>query len=219
MNRSYIWSLPTRIFHWSFAILITICLLTDDDLMAIHAISGYLILVPLTFRFFWGYWGPRYSKFKDFPLGIKKAKDFAKNVFTGKEIFIGHNPLASYIMLAILIIVPMIIFTGTLTLGAEESQGIFSSLGKIKIFKKTHEFLANFLYLLLFLHLLGIFVDRLLHKEHNTLNSIFNGYKNTKTDESVKINIFQKLLAIFFLFTFFIFASYLIFNTTNKLIY
>lgn len=219
MSQSYIWSLPTRIFHWSFAVLITICLLTDDDLMAVHAISGYLILVPLTFRLFWGYWGPKYSKFKDFPLGIKRVKDFAKNIFTEKENFLGHNPLASYVMLCILIIAPVIIFTGTLTLGAEESQGIFASLEKIKIFKKIHEFFANFLYFFLVLHLFGIFIDRLLHKKHNTLNSIFSGYKNTETDESIKINIFQKLLAIFFLFTFLIFAGYLIFDTTNKLIY
>jgi len=219
MNQSYIWTLPTRIFHWSFALLITICLLTDDDLMAVHAISGYLILVPLTFRFFWGFWGPKYSKFKDFPLGIQRAKNFAKNVLTGDEIYVGHNPLASYVMLSILIIAPIIIFTGTLALGSEEAQGIFASLEKDKIFKKVHEFFANFLYLLLFLHLGGIFVDRLIHKKHKTLNSIFNGYKNTKKNESIKLNLFQKFFSLFFMFLFLIFASYLIFNTTNQFIY
>ena len=66
MHKSYIWSLPTRIFHWSFAILITICLLTDDALMTIHAVSGYLILVPLTFRYFWGFIGPKYQNLKNF---------------------------------------------------------------------------------------------------------------------------------------------------------
>ena len=219
MQQSYIWSKPTRLFHWTFALLITICFLTDDDLITIHAISGYLILVPLTFRFFWGYLGPKYSKFRDFPFEIKKVKDFAKNMLTGNETHIGHNPFASYIMLCILIIVSMIIFTGILALGAEEAQGIFNTLEKDKIYKKVHEFFANFLYLLIFLHLGGIFVDRLIHKELHTLNSIFNGYKNTKLNKSIKLNSFQKFISIVFLVLFIMFASYLIFNTTNKLIY
>ena len=219
MNKSYIWSLPTRIFHWSFAILITICLLTDDDLMTIHAVSGYLILVPLTFRYFWGFIGPKYSKFKDFTLSIKKAKEFASNILDMELKYIGHNPLASFVMITMLFIVPIIILTGAMAYGSEESKGIFSSLLEIDIFEDIHELLANFLYLLLFLHLGGIFFDRLVNKEHGTLNSIFKGYKNTKNIEDIKLNIFQKIFSFFFFLLFFYYAYYLIFNNTNIFIY
>lgn len=48
MNKNYIWTLPTRVFHSSFVLLIVICYLTgDDDTILIHAISGYLLLVIL----------------------------------------------------------------------------------------------------------------------------------------------------------------------------
>ena len=219
MNQSYIWSLPTRIFHWSFAIHITICLLTDDDLMTIHAVSGYLILVPLTFRYFWGFIGPKYSKFKDFPLSITKAKEFAKNILDMEQKYIGHNPLASFVMIIILLIVPFIILTGAMAYSSEESKGLFSALLEIDIFEDIHELLANFLYFLLFLHLGGIFFDRLVNKEHGTLTSIFKGYKNTKNVEDIKLNIFQKLFSFFFFLLFFFFAYYLIFNNTNIFIY
>ncbi len=148
MNQSYIWSLPTRVFHWSFAILISICLLTDDDLLTIHIISGYLILIPFTFRLTWGLIGPKYSKFKDFPLSLKKAKEFLLNIFNKEQKYVGHNPVASFVMILILLIVPIIIFTGMLTLGAEEAKGFFSYIGKNKLFEDLHELFSNLMYFL-----------------------------------------------------------------------
>jgi len=219
MNKSYIWSLPTRAFHWSFALLIVICFLTEDDsLITIHAITGYLLLIPLLFRLGWGLFGPKHSLFKDFPLSIKKVKEFVIDIFSSEQKYIGHNPIASFVMIAILIVVPFIILTGAMTLGAEESKGIFSNLGKNGIFEDLHELFANLMYLLIFAHLAGIATDRLLHKNHGTLESIFKGYKNTKDNVSIKINFFQKIFSIIFLILFFIFAFYLIFNSSNPFI-
>ena len=218
MRKSYIWSLPTRTFHGTFAILMTICLLTDDDLLTIHIIAGYLLLVPFTFRIGWGIFGPKYSKFKDFPVSIKKTKEFMLNVFNTEQKYIGHNPSASIVMLSMLILVPFIIFSGMLTLGAEKSKGLFSNLGKNGLYEDIHELTANIMYFLVFAHLVGIAVDRLIHKEHGTLESIIKGYKNTKIKESIKINIFQKLFAFVFLVLFLIFSIYLIFNSNNPFV-
>ncbi|QKF83497.1 cytochrome b/b6 domain-containing protein [Halarcobacter ebronensis] len=220
MNKNYIWSLPSRVFHWGFVLLIIIAFLSaDKDTILIHTISGYLLVIALLFRFSWGVFGPKYSKFRDFPLGIKRAKDFAKNILNPKEEFLGHNPMASYVMLAILIVVAIIIFTGTLAYGSQEAKGFFSFLVKDKVYKHIHEFFANFLYLLIFLHLCGIFIDRVLHKENQTLKSIFNGFKYSKEKENIKLNIFQKLFAFLFLIIFFSFLIYLIVDKTNPFIY
>ncbi len=220
MNKNYIWTLPTRVFHSSFVLLIVICYLTgDDDTILIHAISGYLLLLTLFFRFGWGFFGPKYSKFKDFALDTKKAKEFAKNIFSPKEFYNGHNPLASYVMISMLIVVAIIIFTGSLTYGSQEAKGFFGFLEKIKTYKHIHEFFANFLYLLIFLHLSGIAMDRLLHKENQTLKSIINGFKYGKEKIEVRLNIFQKLYAFLFLIIFFSFLIYLIVDKTNPFIY
>lgn len=220
MNKNYIWTLPTRVFHWCFVLLIIVCYLTeDDDTILIHIIAGYLLVVTLFFRFFWGYIGPKYSKFRDFPLGLKKAKDFVKNIFNPKEEFIGHNPLASNIMIAILVVVAIIIFTGSLTYGSLEAKGFFGFLEKSKTYKHIHEFFANFLYVLIFLHLSGIAVDKILHKENETLKSIFNGFKYTKEKESVKLNIIQKLFALICFLCFIGFFLYLLIDKTNPFLY
>ena len=52
MKKSYIWSLPTRVFHLLFALFILIAFLTDDDkLLKFHAIAGYSILILLVVFF------------------------------------------------------------------------------------------------------------------------------------------------------------------------
>ena len=219
MFKSYIWTLPTRAFHMIFAILIFICFITDDeDFITIHAIAGYLLLVPFFFRIGWGFFGPKYSKFKDFPLSFKKLKEFILSTFDKKNSYIGHNPPASFVMLTMIIIIPIIVFTGALTFGAEESRGIFSALSENDFLKDIHEFFGNFMLFLIFIHLAGVVFDKLLHPEEGTLSSIFKGYKNTKKEESTKLNIFHKIYSTLFLILFIALVIYLIFNNTNPFI-
>jgi len=199
-------------------VLILLAFLTDDDkLLNYHALIGYGILTLLIFRFFWGYLGPKYSKFKDFPMSMKDVKEFIVNIFNSKQKYIGHNPIASYVMIGIFIVVFLIIITGILTLGIQEGKGLLSSLNssffkEMELFEDIHEFLSGVLIALIAAHLLGILSDRVLHAKHETLNSIFSGYKVTKEDESIKLNIFQKLLAVLFLV---IFIAFLIYNLTT----
>ena len=215
MKKSYIWSLPTRVFHLLFALFILIAFLTDDDkLLKYHAIAGYSILILLFFRVYWGYFGPKYSLFRDFPANKSEAKEFFKNIFDDKQKYIGHNPLASYVMIAMLIVTFIVIVTGVLAYGIQDGKGIASFLNdsffkKMKLFKEIHEFFANFLIFLIVMHLVGIAFDRVFHKKYETLNSIATGYKMTSEDESIKLSFFQKLFAIFM---FVAFIAFLIFN-------
>lgn len=220
MFKSYIWTLPTRVFHASFALLILIAYFTsEDDLITIHAIAGYLLLVPFTFRIGWGFIGPKYSRFKDFNLNPKKAKEFALNIFKRHEQHVGHNPAASIVMFLMIVLIPFIVFTGMLALGAEESKGLFAFLERDKIFKGIHEIFVNLIVLSIIAHLAGVFLDKILNNEEGTLMSIFKGYKNTKNEEIIKLNIFQKIYSIIFLGLFIAFAIYLIFISSNILIH
>ena len=136
MKKSYIWSLPTRVFHFLFALFILIAFLTDDDkLLNYHAIAGYSIFILLVFRVYWGYFGPKYSLFKDFPANKNEAKEFLKNIFDDKQKYIGHNPLASYVMIAMLIVTFIVIVTGILAYGIQEGKGLASFLNDSFFYK------------------------------------------------------------------------------------
>ena len=216
MQKSYIWSIPTRVFHWFFVLFILLAFLSADEdrWLNYHAIIGYGVLILLIFRFFWGIMGPKYSLFKDFPTGKQKAKEFLENIFEEKQKYIGHNPLASYVMFSMLIVAFLTIITGVLAFGIQEGKGILSSLNnpyfkEMELFKGIHELLSSLFIALIVAHVSGVLVDRLLHKKHETLNSIITGYKVTQENESIKLNIYQKIF-LFIMFIFFI--AFLIFN-------
>ncbi len=223
MQKSYIWSLPTRVFHLLFALLILFAFLSDDDkYLKYHSTIGYAILILLVFRFCWGFIGPKYSLFKDFPIGIKNVKEFLLNIFSQEQKYIGHNPLASYAMFGMLIVTFLAIITGILTYGVEEGKGIASFLNssmfrKMEFFKDIHEFFANLLLFLIAAHILGVLSDRFLHKKYETLNSIVTGFKVTQKDESIKLNIFQKLFAIFIAILFVAFLAFVLYKPSNIL--
>lgn len=127
MNKSYIWSLPTRLFHWLFAGFILLAYITgdEDELLTYHAIVGYALFILLTFRVSWGYMGPTFSKFRDFPLSIANLKAFMKNILNPDQKYIGHNPAASYVMIAMFVVCFLTIATGVLAFGIQEGKGIF----------------------------------------------------------------------------------------------
>ena len=216
MKKSYIWSLPTRVFHWLFVLFILLAFLTRDEdrLLNYHAVIGYAILILLIFRAFWGIFGPKHSLFKDFSNTIPNVKEFLKNIFEENQKYIGHNPLASYVLITMLIVAFLTVITGVLAFGVQEGKGILAFLNtpyfkEMKLFKEIHEFFSNLFIALIIAHVLGVIVDRLLHKKDETLNSIITGYKVTKEDESIKLNIYQKIFtSIMFIF----FISFLCFN-------
>ena len=219
MQKSYIWSLPTRVFHALFVIFILLSFLSaqEDEWLNIHAVIGYAVLILIFFRICWGFFGPKYSLFKDFPLGKTNVKDFLNHIFEENQKYIGHNPLASYVMISMFVVAILTIITGALTFGIQEGKGIFSFLNssffkEMELFEELHGFLSGLFIALIAAHVGGVLVDKLLHKKHETLNSIVTGYKVTNENESIKLNIYQKM---FSLLMFIFFIGFLIFNFYN----
>jgi cytochrome b len=225
MQKSYIWSLPTRVFHALFVLFILLAFLSaeEDRWLNYHAIIGYAVLILLVFRAFWGIIGPKYSLFKDFPIGKQKVKEFLNNIFEDHQKYIGHNPLASYVMIAMLVVAFLTVITGILAFGIQEGKGILSSWNspffkEMEIFKGIHEILSTLFIVLIVAHVAGVLSDRLLHKKHETLNSIITGYKVTNENESIKLNIFQKIFAFFMFIIFIGFFAFNIYKPNNILV-
>mgnify|MGYP000930184707 FL=1 len=216
MQKSYIWSLPTRVFHALFVIFILLAFLSaqEDQWLNIHAVMGYVVLILVFFRICWGFIGPKHSLFKDFPLGKTNIKDFLNHIFEEKLKYVGHNPLASYVMISMFVVAILAVITGVLAFGIQEGKGILSFLNssffkKMELFGEIHEFFSSLFIALIVAHVVGVFVDRVLHKKQETLNSIVTGYKITSENESIKLNIYQKM---FSLLMFIFFIGFIIFN-------
>jgi cytochrome b len=197
--KTYIWSLPTRLFHWLLVLgLVSAYILSDEEeLLNFHSAVGYMVGILIIFRIIWGFLGPRYSRFRDFPVGMNSLSKFITDMKASKHQSPGHNPGASLVMLGIILISLLIVVSGSLLL-ASEGQGFFASVNSglsEDTLKETHEIAVNVLIGLVIIHLLGNLVDFIFNRKVGTLQSMFTGFKNME-GESVKLNSIQKIVAV-----------------------
>ncbi len=196
--KTYIWTLPTRIFHWLLVIgMIAAYLLgEEEELLNFHSAVGYTVGILIIFRIIWGFAGPKYSRFSDFPIGYHSLKTFITDMKGSKTRSPGHNPAASVVMLGIILFTLMIVISGTLLL-ASKGQGFFNQLSigaSSHTLKEIHEITVYIVIGLVIAHLAGNLVDFIFNNKAGTLASMITGYKNVD-GENVQLNTLQKILA------------------------
>lgn len=192
--KSYIWGLPTRLFHWLLAIGFTITYILGDfeNLSNFHFGFGAFVGSLIFFRLLYGFLGPKYSHFSDFPIGLRSQIGFLKSIFSRTKLYTGHNPSASVIMLMILVVGLLCSISGYGLYSAENNSILFG-IGEESL-KEIHEILANSFLILVIVHLIGILSDLVLHKSKSSLLSMITGYKNIEA-EDVKLTGFQKIFS------------------------
>ncbi len=199
--RTYIWTIPTRLFHWLLAVSFTAGYLLggEEEYLSLHAALGSLIGGLVIFRIIQGFTGPKYARFSDFPVSIKSLLSFAGNIKHSKAIHPGHNPLAALIMLGIMITALLTALSGMMTFASGETGFLgfrFNPVMDPEIFEELHEVMANIFLVLVGIHLTGILADTLFHPANGTIFSIFTGYKKLTVQEA-KLNRFNKLFSVF----------------------
>ena len=104
------WDWPTRAFHWLLVLGIASAWVSfefsariGDTVLVWHRWNGYFVLVLLVFRLIWGFIGASTARFAHFVHGpafvLRYALDFARG---SKRAFLGHNPLGTLMVLALL---------------------------------------------------------------------------------------------------------------------
>jgi cytochrome b len=178
-----VWDLPVRLFHWSLASSFLVAYITEDNFMSLHVLAGYIIGGLIVFRIIWGFIGTEHSRFKDFTYPPGTVIAYLKNVIRFKaKHYLGHNPAGGAMVIALLISLALAVITGLAAYGAEQASGPLAGvMGSMphavrKAAEEVHEFFANFTLLLVFLHLAGVLLASLQHKE-NLVRSMFNGFK------------------------------------------
>ncbi len=101
-----VWDLPTRIFHW-LLVLAFVGLVVSGKLggnaLVWHMRLGLLVFALLGFRLVWGVVGGRWSRFSSFvrgPAGVLRYLRGQRR--EGELVDVGHNPLGSWSVLAML---------------------------------------------------------------------------------------------------------------------
>jgi cytochrome b len=178
-----IWDIFIRIFHWGLVATFAITYLTEDDFPILHVYAGYTMMALIFLRLIWGFIGSRHARFRDFIVRPAAVIDYMKDVvqFRAKR-YLGHNPAGGAMVIALLISLSMTLLFGLLTYGTVEFSGPLAGLASgvsdslANGFKELHEFFANLSVFLVVLHVIGVAIASIQHKE-NLVRSMFNGYK------------------------------------------
>lgn len=117
------WDLPTRLFHWTLVTLMACAWISfeyaeevGDYLLKWHRWNGYAILVLIVWRILWGIVGSPTSRFANFVRSPLAALGYALDLARGRDRhFLGHNPLGSWMVLALLTLVAIEAILGLFT--------------------------------------------------------------------------------------------------------
>ncbi|MDT8311689.1 MAG: cytochrome b/b6 domain-containing protein [Methylophaga sp.] len=148
MQAYSVWDRSTRIFHWvavlCFLVLMAIGLVilfsdsigvTDDGkifLKTAHSWVGYIFVINLLWRFVWAFAGNRFARWGAI-LPFGKGYKVQMNAYlqarkTGQQVkFLGHNPLARWSVMVMLILMTAQGATGLVLAGTDIYAAPFGS--------------------------------------------------------------------------------------------
>lgn len=179
MPRTLVWDMPTRVFHWLLAIgfggAASISMLLDDDgpLFPYHAMIGLTLSLMVGMRVIWGLVGTRYARFGSFAFGPRAVLAYIKSTLLGGGArHIGHNPGSAYAIFAMLLLLAALGVTGFML--GRGNEGV----------KEIHELCANVMLGVVGIHILGVALHTMRHRENITA-SMIHGKKAAEPADAI----------------------------------
>src|SRR5690606_18889059 len=167
-----VWDPFVRLFHWGLVASVATAFIAEDDNLAVHAWAGYGALALIAARIVWGLLGPRHARFSGFVRSPAVALRYAKETLTGRAVrHLGHNPTGALMVVTLLVVVPLVTLTGIAGLavaeGAGPLAGLLMGVGRRGIWVlEVHEVLADATAVLVGIHVAGVLVESLVHREN-----------------------------------------------------
>ena len=164
-----VWDLPVRIGHWLMAGGFALAWLTGDseEWRLVHVCAGGAVVGVALFRLLWGFVGSRHARFADFVRGPRAVLAYLKNLREPEpQHHAGHNPAGGWAIVLLLALGLLTGASGWLT---------YQEMGG-ELFEELHEGLATAMLLIVIVHLLGVAVGSLVHRE-NLPRAMITGLK------------------------------------------
>jgi cytochrome b len=135
-----VWDLPTRLFHWiNFSTIIGLIIfglimlykkelgITSVEakigLKEVHVIIGYVFVLNLAFRIFWGFIGNHFARWRTTLPGkgfLQSVRDYKASLGTDNpQQFLGHNPLGRLAVTMMLTLLIVMAVTGLIRAGTD----------------------------------------------------------------------------------------------------
>ncbi|NBV50375.1 cytochrome b [bacterium] len=183
-RKELVYDLPTRLFHWLFAVLFLsafgIAKTIDDEsrVFTFHMLLGLTLGGLVLWRIVWGVMGSQYARFSQFALRPRELVSYLTGIVSNKkENWTGHNPASSWASL----------FMMGSGLGLVLS-GVLMILGTGKEFlEEFHEWFATSFAVLVILHICGLILHSMRYRDGIAL-SMVTGKKEDVTKPISKVH-------------------------------
>ena len=135
----------------------------------VHSAAGYVAAALVAARIVWGFVGPGYARFSGFVRSPAMVLGYLKSIAEGSEArFIGHNPAGGAMIVVLLAAMATAATTGWLL----TTDAFWGSTAM----QYAHSIAAHFVVLLVVLHLAGVAVASVRHRE-NLVRAMVVGVK------------------------------------------
>ena len=179
-----VWDPFVRVCHWVLATAVIVAWFTDDPLW-LHTWLGYIAAAVVLLRGVWGFIGPEQARFVSFVRGPRLVLRYLFDLmrFSSRR-YLGHSPAGGAMILALLFMVAVTAITGMANLAADRGEGpLAEMISKVErstvpnargkderheelFIKEVHETAANITLVLVLLHIAGVALASLAHREN-----------------------------------------------------
>lgn len=177
MQKILVWDWPVRIGHWLLVGVFALAWLTSEseELRLMHALAGGAVVDIVSFRLLWGIVGTRHARFASFVRGPGAAVAYLRGLLARQPMHAtGHNPAGGWAIVALLALGLLTGASGWLT---------YNEVGG-EMFEELHEGLASAMLAVAGLHVAGVIVGSLAHRE-NLVRAMFTGRKLGAAGEAI----------------------------------
>ena len=172
-----VWDPMVRAFHWALVVSFVVCWLSAQVWEDLHAWAGYVAGALALARVVWGFVGGGYACFAQFVRAPRVVLDYLGAILRGAEArFVGHNPAGGAMIVALLIAVAAAVASGY----ALTTDALWGSSRA----QHLHSWIAHGLALLVLVHIAGVALASLRHRE-NLVRAMIVGDKRAPAPEDV----------------------------------
>lgn len=177
MTRILVWDWPVRIGHWLLVGAFVLAWLTSEgeEWRLVHAFAGGTVVGVVLFRLLWGMLGTQHARFSSFVRGPTAVWAYLSALASRSAAHhAGHNAAGGWAILALLSLGLLTGACGWL---------IYEDIGG-EWLEELHEGLAAGMLTLVAVHVAGVVVGSLAHRE-NLVQAMFSGFKLGRPDEAI----------------------------------
>jgi len=206
-----VWDPLVRIGHWTIVVGFFVAYFTEDDLLRLHAWAGYLVGGVIVLRVLWGLIGTRHARFADFIYRPRTVISYFRDLLAFRaRRYVGHSPAGGAMILVLLVMLAATVYSGLMVYALENNRGPLASFAsqapvqavpaaladddgdengdeaedgedRSEFWEELHEVLSNVTLALVFLHIGGVLLASIAHRE-NLVRAMITGDKRAEPE-------------------------------------